>query len=169
MIAAGDVVEIVSALEAAGLWYRVDGGWGIDVLAGEQTREHDDFDVVVLRADLDRCGEVLAALGGFEHDAEAWPGLPARLVLRDPAGRQVDLHPIVRDGTGNGWQQIGDDAWGFYPAAELDASGEVAGREVRCVSAQLQLRHHLGYEWRDLDRHDLGVLAERFGIPLPPG
>jgi lincosamide nucleotidyltransferase A/C/D/E len=163
VIAAGDLLEIVGALESAGIWYRLDGGWGIDALAGAETRPHDDVDVVVPRADLERCA---AALAGLAHDPEAWPGLPARLVLRDERGRRVDLHPVVFDEAGNGWQQVGDDAWGFYPVAELDAVGRVGGVEVRCVSALLQLQHHQGYEWRDLDRHDVGLLAERLGISL---
>jgi lincosamide nucleotidyltransferase A/C/D/E len=136
-------------------------------LLGEQTRDHDDLDLVVGRVDLDRCAAALADLG-FRRDEGAWPGQPARLVLRDAAERQVDFHPLVFDERGHGWQQIGEDAWGFYPAGELDASGVVAGRKVRCIAAMLQLRHHLGYEWRDLDRRDLGLLAERFGLPLPP-
>ena len=42
MIAAGDLLEIAGASEAAGIWHRLDGGWGIDALVGEDTRPHDD-------------------------------------------------------------------------------------------------------------------------------
>jgi lincosamide nucleotidyltransferase A/C/D/E len=167
VITAGDLLEIVGTFEGAGLWYSIDGGWGVDALAGEKTRQHSDLDLVVRCADLDRCREALDPLG-FRHDDGSWPGLPARCVLRDRRGRQVDLHPIVRDGDGNGWQLIGDDAWGLYPHAELDARGSVAGRPVTCVGAMLQLRHHLGFEWNEAHRHDLRLLGERFGIPLPP-
>jgi Aminoglycoside-2''-adenylyltransferase len=58
-----------------------------------------------------------AALGamGFARDTRADPGLPARLVLRDEVGRHVDLHPLLFDEQGNGWQELGDDTWGLYP------------------------------------------------------
>jgi len=39
---------------------------------------------------------------------------------------------------------------------------------VRCTSARLQVRHHLGYPMTDTDRHDLRLLAERFGVAVPP-
>jgi hypothetical protein len=39
---------------------------------------------------------------------------------------------------------------------------------VRCVTAELQLQHHLGFALTDTDRHDLRQLAARFGIPVPP-
>jgi hypothetical protein len=65
-------------------------------------------------------------------------------------------------------QDLGDDTWGLYPAADLDAAGTIGGRSVRCLSADLQLRHHLGWSWAPQDLKDLGRLAERFGLPLPP-
>jgi hypothetical protein len=46
-----------------------------------------------------------------DGDRTAGPGLPARLVLVDADGRQVDLHPVVFDRHGNGWQDLGADAW----------------------------------------------------------
>ena len=42
------------------------------------------------------------------------PGLPARLVLRDTYGRQIDFHPLAFDERGNG------------PLPPVDASGEVS-------------------------------------------
>jgi hypothetical protein len=41
----------------------------------------------------------------------------------------------------------------------------------RCagLTPQLQVRHHLGYPMGATDRHDLGLLAERFGVAVPPG
>jgi lincosamide nucleotidyltransferase A/C/D/E len=144
---------------------RLDGGWGVDALLGEQTREHEDVDVVIARRDAEEARSRLERLG-FAHDAGAVPGLPARLVFRDAAGRQVDLHLIVRDEARNGWQQLDDGTWGRYDADGLDSWGELGGRRVRCISAELQLRHHGGYEWTPNDRADMTRLAERFGLAL---
>ena len=168
MITGSDVLEVIDRLEAAAIDFWLDGGWGIDALLGSQTREHDDLDLVVRRQQCDLAVRTLAALG-FAHDAEEKPGLPSRVVLRDGRGRRVDLHPVVFDEHGNGWQPLSDLAWGAYPAGDLNASGEVDGKEVPCISAELQLRHHLGYDWDEHDAHDMKLLASRFRLALPPG
>jgi len=36
------------------------------------------------------------------------------------------------------------------------------------VSAELQLRHHLGYPWDAEDWTDMEALATRFSLSLPP-
>ncbi len=115
-------------------------------------------------------GQVQAALSelDFAHAREILPGLPARLVLRDKHDRQVDLHPVVLDSAGNGWQELDDKAGGIYPAAGLQGEGIIGGQRVPCLTPELQLRHHLGYSWNEHDRHDMELLADRFGLALPP-
>lgn len=164
---AADVAEVLDALHQAGVTTWLDGGWGIDALAGEQTRQHEDLDLALDATQLGSAQRTLAGLG-FALDRLAVPGLPARAVLRDARARQVDLHPLTLDAAGNGWQPLGDGAWGRYPADGLTGTGSVGGRPVRCLTAALQLSHHLGYPPRDSDRHDLSLLARRFGLPLPP-
>jgi hypothetical protein len=70
---------------------------------------------------------------------------------------------VIFDRHGNGWQDLGADAWGDYPAEELTASGVIAGRSVRCKTPTLEVRHRLGYPLSATDRHDLALLARRFG------
>ncbi|HKP99637.1 MAG TPA: amino acid transporter [Actinomycetes bacterium] len=166
-IDAADASRILGQLEAAGLVVWLDGGWGVDALVGSQTRPHRDLDLVIAREDLAAAQETLAA-AGFSHYAATVPGLPARLVLVDDAGRQVDLHPVIFDRHGNGWQDLGADAWGDYPAEELTATGVIAGRSVRCKTPTLEVRHRLGYPLSATDRHDLALLARRFGVAVPP-
>ncbi len=166
----GDVVAIMQRLHDGGVNAWVEGGWGIDALVGEQTRPHRDLDLAVDRGTIETARQILAGLG-YRHDRDTRPGAPARYVLKDLDGRTIDLHPLLFDRRGNGWQQLSDSArrWGRYPADDLTARGEIAGHEVRCLSADLQLRFHLGYEWTERDRHDLRVMAERFGMEaLPP-
>ena len=163
-----DVLEVLDRLDAAGVTWWVDGGWGVDALFRRATRAHGDLDLVVPREHLPAATDALAPLG-LAHAEDVVPGLPGRLVLRDPRGRQVDLHVVVLDADGNAWQELDGGAWGLYPRADLAAEGAIAGRAVRCVSAELQLRHRLGYPWRDADQHDLRLLRERFGLALPPG
>jgi hypothetical protein len=49
-----------------------------------------------------------------------------------------------------------------HPDSEgLGAIGVIEGRTVPCLTAELQLRHHLGYPWDEHDRDDIRALAER--------
>jgi len=162
-----DVVEIMNRLDAAGVRHWIDGGWGVEALLGEETRSHSDLDLVVARRQCDDAQAALAPLG-FAHAPDVLPGLPPRLVLRNAHGRQVDLHLVVFDAAGNGWQELQANAWGLYPAEGLRGEGTIGGRRVGCLTAELQLRHHLGYAWDADDHHDMERLAARFGLLLPP-
>lgn len=162
MMAEYDVLAVLDRLfeERVQVW--VDGGWGIDALVGHATREHEDLDLVIAQSDCPAAEAALAALG-YAHDVGAHPRLPARLVLADCEGRRVDLHPVVFDARGDGWQPLGDGTWGGYAADGLAGIGLIGERRVRCLTPQLQLRHHLGYPPDDGDRHDLRTLADHFG------
>src|SRR6059058_6237784 len=102
-----EVARIVAYLESAGIRIWVDGGWGVDALVGEETRPHADLDLGLDRVFLERARSALESLG-FQHDRRTDPGLPARLVMRDTRSRQVDLHPLVFDVEGDGWQQLSE-------------------------------------------------------------
>jgi lincosamide nucleotidyltransferase A/C/D/E len=158
-----EVVEILDRLEVAGVEAWVDGGWGVDALLGYASRRHADLDLVVRRDDL---GTARRALGevGYVHAADEAPGLPARLVLRDREGRQVDFHPVEFDASGDAWQDLGDGRHGRYPAGGLRAVGSIGGRRVRCLTPELQLAHHQGYELPEHERLDVELLAERFRL-----
>ena len=167
---AEDAVAIVEDLEQAGLSVWVDGGWGVDALVGRQTRPHRDLDVAVDYQSLDDV-RVTLARRGFDHDPSVEPGLPARLVLVDGSGLEVDVHPLRFDRSGHGWQQLSETgrAWGRYPAEELRTTGTIADRTVRCLSPELQLRFHLGYEWDAAAEQDVRLLLEELELgPLPP-
>jgi hypothetical protein len=45
--AAQDVLEVLESLTVADVPWWVAGGWAVDALVGEQTRPHDDVDVMV--------------------------------------------------------------------------------------------------------------------------
>jgi lincosamide nucleotidyltransferase A/C/D/E len=113
-----DVLEVLDLFEGSTARFAMDGGWGVDALLGEQTRSHSDLDGVIARRDVMEIESLLHPLG-FEHVEEAHPGLPARYVMRDGNDRQVDLHVVVFDVSGNGWQELPNGGWGLYPAKEL--------------------------------------------------
>jgi hypothetical protein len=83
MMGPAEVIEVLEVLGAAEIPVWLDGGWGIDALVGEQTRAHDDLDLVVARPDCARAQDALAPLG-FAQAPEIEPGLPARLSCARP-------------------------------------------------------------------------------------
>lgn len=148
-----DVTEVLEALAAAGVRCWLAGGWGVDVLHGEQTREHRDLDLLTDAAAHDTCLSALADLGyAVETD---W--LPVRVEVAAPGERYVDVHPVVFDATGHGVQ--GDPAGlHFDYAPDVLTSAPYAGRDVPCVSVEQQVVAHTGYRPRTQDLHDLALL-----------
>jgi lincosamide nucleotidyltransferase A/C/D/E len=159
-----DVLDVLDRLDAGGVEWWIDGGWGVDALLGEATRPHDDLDLIVRREELDRLPPLLPE---FMRVEEEW--WPARFVLRDASGRQIDFHPVRFDESGDGWQQLEDGTFGRYPACDLRGSGRIGGRAVRCITPRLQLAHHhyaVGGP-DDIDWDDVRVLCARFGLAVP--
>ncbi|MGZ4600319.1 MAG: nucleotidyltransferase domain-containing protein [Oryzihumus sp.] len=153
---AADVVEVLHLLNAVGASPRLSGGWGVDALHGQQTREHRDVDLAVDAGRLDACVETLQR-NGFVVTTD-W--LPVRVELSDPGGgRHVDLHPLHSAADGSAWQAGLDGSRFDYPA-DAWCAGSVGGMEVRCLSARMQRAFHAGYELRDVDRHDLRLLED---------
>jgi len=164
MMRSADVLEILERFGADGVTVWLDGGWGVDALMGEQTRPHDDLDVVLALAQTDRAVNCLGGIG-FAVDLD---DRPTRLVLRDGAGRQVDVHPVTFDADGTGWQRGGAPGGAdcLYPANGF-TSGAVAGQPVPCLVASVQMAHHLGYPPDEKDWHDVRLLHEHHGVDLP--
>ena len=160
---AHDVVEVLTRLDAAGIRFWVEGGWGVDALLGEQTRTHDDLDLGVRLDDVDR---ISAVLSDFERSDDEWP---SSFVLRDRKGRKVDCHPLTFDDQGDGWQaKASGGAPNRWPCEGLQARGTIAGVDVPCITPELQVRWHVYSDFDDVDWQDLQRLSERFGIALPP-
>jgi lincosamide nucleotidyltransferase A/C/D/E len=58
-----DVIEVLDCLEQAGIHVWVDGGWGVDALVGEQTRDHSDLDLALDGDDLEAARQALEEEG----------------------------------------------------------------------------------------------------------
>ncbi|WP_329031032.1 MULTISPECIES: nucleotidyltransferase domain-containing protein [unclassified Streptomyces] len=158
-----DVLEILDVLRGAGAEVWIGGGWGIDALVGRQSREHEDLD---LMHRLEQEPLVLAALAGAGF-AETLDWRPARFVVSDAGGRQIDLHPLVFGPGGSALQESLEPGKPFAYPAECFVTGTVLDRTVPCLSAEQQVCFHQGYEPRERDLHDMALLREAFGIPSP--
>lgn len=162
-LSAADAVEIFDRLDSAGVWYCLEGGWGVDALLREQTRRHDDLDLGVMLEEVER---VRASLSEFGASLDEWP---TRLVLEDERGRRVDCHPLTFDEHGDGWQANPHGEPFSWPREHLSADGRIDGRDVRCISAELQLLWHAHEGFDDVDWHDVSALCARFGLTPAPG
>jgi lincosamide nucleotidyltransferase A/C/D/E len=148
---APSVLELYRRLTERGIPIWLDGGWGVDALLGEQTRPHDDLDIVVEEKHLLRLRQLLESEGFKDverDDSSAW-----NFVLGHDDGRLIDVHAIE-----NGL---------IYPAGSLSGTGSVDGVAVQCLTAALQLASRSGRTLRDKDLQDVNALSRRFGLPRP--
>jgi hypothetical protein len=54
-----------------------------------------------------------------------------------------------------------------YPAAGFEGRGRVGGRPVRCLTPEVQVLVHDGYELEEKDFRELRLLRDRLGVELP--
>ena len=128
-----DIMTVIDILENAEITYWIDGGWGVDILAGKQTRDHRDIDINFDSRYTEKLLHIL-----FEYG-------------------YLDIHPFVlhEDGTAKQASLEGD--W-YQFDKDLFGSSVFEGRTIPCISLKGQRVFHSGYELRDKDRHDILIL-----------
>ena len=161
----GDVAGVLDRLEEGGIEAWVEGGWGVDALLGGQTRAHDDLDLILRVDDVPRMREILDGDGfGLVRGAPA-----SNFVLRDPRGREIDVHPVRFDEDGNGVYRMENGEDWVFPAIGFGGMGLLGDRPVQCLTADVQMVcHATGYDPGETDFHDMGLLHERLGTALLP-
>lgn len=152
------VASLVEEVNALGCELWLDGGWGVDALVNEETRSHEDVDIVVQKCDLECIRDALKSLGFVpmeRDDTRTW-----NFVLVDARDQQIDFHVIEFDTEGNGI--YGPPEHGiYYPAEAFSGRGQVSNTPVKCMSAAFQVTNRSGYELRDKDHHDLQLLRSK--------
>jgi lincosamide nucleotidyltransferase A/C/D/E len=156
---AEDAVELVKLFEQNQIEVTLDGGWGVDALLGEQTRRHDDLDIVVayqavtqLRGSLEK--------KGFRDISRA-NTRECNFVMGDEQGRLIDIHTYTFDPDGH--PEFGID----FPLESLIGVGSIMGYPVRCVSGESIVNFHTGYPVDEKDYHDVKALCQCVGIKIP--
>lgn len=159
------VTALLSALQATTVTACVGGGWAIDALVGRQTRPHSDLDLWVEASDVE--GLFAAFVREGVDRVYPWPGdRPWNFVLHDARSRRVDLH--LYETLAGGRLHYGSVTSPFhFSDQELSGEGEIAGMPVRCERPEFALQNHVGYDVRDSDRHDVGLLCSHFGLERP--
>ncbi len=161
-VSAQQAAEIYTKLTEKHVAAWVMGGWGIDALLGEETREHHDIDVLIDSATLQELRSGLDDLGfKISHiwkDENQWievadTKMPTAFVARNDAQLELDVHIIKLDTNGNP-SALCNVPWQFN-ANSLSGIGVLAGVPIRCVSGEAQIAMHQGYE---LPAHHLSDL-----------
>lgn len=158
------VIEVLTTLAEASVQVWLDGGWGVDALLAEQTRDHADLDIILNTKDVPRLQEALRAIGFKVRPG----GTATNFIPADELDRKIDVHPIEFDQRGYGFFQLDDGRrWPFPPAA-FAGKGRIGERLVSCLAADAQVQCHAqGYEPTEDDLRDMERLQERFGVVLP--
>jgi lincosamide nucleotidyltransferase A/C/D/E len=176
MVHAKDVITIYQRLLDNGIQVWLTGGWGIDALLEEQTRPHKDLDVIMLLDDVVRTRELLGR-DGYDLK-ELWSEnrwtvdvlgteTATAFVLQDSEGREFDAHAIRLDDRGNGIPAWANDERLVFKREDLAGEGCIGGFTVRCLSPEMQVLCHTGYELPDKQLRDLKQLHARFGVGYP--
>jgi lincosamide nucleotidyltransferase A/C/D/E len=177
MVSAEDVISIYQNLSANDIQVWLTGGWGIDALLQKQTRPHKDLDVIMLVDDIVRMRDILSRDGyGLKElwSENSWvvgadgTETPTAFVLQDSEVREVDVHAMRLDNRGNGVPAWVDEGL-VFKRKDLAGEGMIAGFAVRCISPDMQVLCHMGYDLPHVQLRDLELLHERFGAEYPNG
>lgn len=148
-----DVMTVINLLENAGIIFWIDGGWGVDILAGKQTRVHRDIDINFDAQYTDKLLNILSEYG-YEVDTD-WR--PVRIELYSEKYGYLDIHPFVLNEDGTSKQADLEGGWYEFDK-DLFSNAVFEGKIIPCISLKGQKLFHSGYELRDKDRHDISIL-----------
>lgn len=148
---------IIDLLNEMYIQYWVEGGWGIDVLLGEETREHRDIDIDFDSSVEPKLMEKLSELGYRTIIDER----PTRVEMYHDQYGYLDLHPFDLSEPGKMKQAIPKGGF-FELEADWFSSSLFEGRRIPCVSVEGQRLFHSGYELRTKDQVDLENLNDRY-------
>ena len=141
----------------------LDGGWGVDALLGEQTRKHQDLDIIISWEDSAILTEALLVHGFVDIYTD--DRKDRNFVMGHQLHGMIDFHVVERTEDGRAVYGPGELDW-IISESELNAVGYIGGREVECLSVDYQVRSHAGYELQDTDFADLRALQEKYDIEL---
>lgn len=155
MVAKEALFRILDVFDRSGVTYWLDGGWGVDVLYGQQTRAHRDIDIDFDSRYTERLMEMLQSMGYVLNTD--W--LPVRAELYCQEYGYLDIHPFdVSDP--EHIRQANPDGGYFEFKADYFGKAVFEGRTIPCISLAGQRAFHTGYELRQEDIHDLEIICK---------
>lgn len=164
-IPASAVIEIYTKLEKLGIHIWIDGGWAVDALLQEQTREHQDLDIAVQKKDLIKLKDFFLSRGYVDRERDEnkkWNFVLAN----DDLGFEVEVHSFDFDGDG---KVMREEYWDGYSPDSLTGIGNINNCAVRCVSLDQLIKTHDRNKrtLKESDEKDILALSERFNVVFP--
>ena len=148
-----DLMKIIELFESIGITYWLDGGWGVDILAGRQTRPHRDIDIDFDEKYTEKLLEILLKIG-YRIDTD-WS--PVRIELYSDELGYLDIHPFILATDGTSKQANLEGGWYEFEKDYFD-SVSFEGKIIPCISLKGQKIFHTGYKLREKDKHDILIL-----------
>ena len=166
MVNASDVVELLGRLEAQGINVWLNGGWGVDALLGYQSREHQDLDITISAGDRAAYTAIMEGTGFSTYrvdNAFNW-------VLIDARGHLIDVHLVDFSQTliNEAGVRMHGPAGLPFEVGSLEGRGIIAGKPVKCETAEFQVRGHTNYTPDETDYRDVLALCRAYDIEVPP-
>lgn len=148
-----DLMKVLDLMDQMGIKYWLDGGWGVDVLNGKQSREHRDVDI---NFDADYMDQLLHKLdeNGYKIITD-WR--PVRIELHSLQFGYIDIHPFVINDNGTAKQADLEGGWYEFDA-DFFGHAIFNGRSIPCITVKGQKLFHTGYELREVDKHDIKII-----------
>ena len=148
-----NLMKVIEILEASNIKYWLDGGWGVDILVGKQTRDHRDIDIDF---DAQHTEKLLSILKdyGYKIDTDS---APVRIELYSDKLGYIDIHPFILNENGTSKQADLNGGW-YEFESDYFGSAIFEGKKIPCISAKGQRVFHTGYELRDVDKHDIKII-----------
>lgn len=154
-----EVLDLYNWFKENGITVWIDGGWCIDALLGQQTRDHQDLDIAVQRKDNTKLRQLLEGSGYKEESCD--DSSEFMYVMKSDAGQSIDVHAFEYD-------ESGKNIYGVkYPFGSLTGKGKINGQGVNCIDPEWMFKFKTSYEPDENDYHDVKLLCEKFNIPLP--
>lgn len=153
------ILKLYNDLTTHGIQIWIDGGWCVDALLGQQTREHPDLDIAVNRKDAGRFLGLMTEWGYAKRrnkEDTDW-----NYVLEDDLNHQVDVHIFEYD-------ESGENTYGIeYPYGSLTGHGKINGQIVSCIAPEWMFKFKTAYTPKEKDIKDVKALSKKFGFKIP--
>jgi lincosamide nucleotidyltransferase A/C/D/E len=142
-----------------GLDVCIDGGWAVDALLCQQTRQHGDLDIALPASQIANLRSLLETQGFFEVPRpDSWEH---NFVLQTCEGETIDVHSYELNSDGSNKAGVP------YRAEHLCGEGVISGVQVRCVPPDWLVEFHTGYEVDAGDWRDVRLLCAKFNLTIP--
>lgn len=153
-----DVVWFDDLMRANGMEYYIDGGWAVDAVLCEQTREHEDLDIAMPEKYTAQLRSLLEKAGFSEQViADTWE---CNYRLTDGT-RLFDIHTYTLNPDGSNASGVA------YESSHFGGKGKIGEREVPCINPHALVAFHTGYPVDENDWHDVKLLCTRYTINIP--